>query len=120
MRPSIHVLQQTYKNWECIVVDDGSKDHTKELVEFYIKKDNRIKFYQRPHNRLAGGNAARNYGFEVSQGDFIQWFDSDNIMLPKKLELKLNCIQESGLIWLYVKMLKSFMKALKKPTKMVN
>ena len=90
------VLQQTYRNWEYIVVDDGSKDYTKELVEFYVKNDNRIKFYHRPHNRLAGGNAARNYGFEVSQGDFIQWFDSDNIMLPKNLELKLNYIQESG------------------------
>jgi glycosyltransferase involved in cell wall biosynthesis len=83
------VLAQTYQNWECIVVDDGSTDNTAEIMESYILMDARFQYHQRPKNRLQGGNAARNYGFEVSKGDYIQWFDSDDIMLPEYLFLRM-------------------------------
>lgn len=75
------VLAQTYQNWECIVVDDGSTDNTAEVINSYLVKDSRFQYHQRPKNRLPGGNAARNYGFEISKGEFIQWFDDDDIML---------------------------------------
>ncbi|HEX9600942.1 MAG TPA: glycosyltransferase family 2 protein, partial [Mariniflexile sp.] len=42
------VLCQTYDNWECLVIDDGSTDNTDALVQGYLNKDNRIKFYHRP------------------------------------------------------------------------
>ena len=83
------VLAQTYQNWECIVVDDGSSDHTKDVLAEYCSKDKRFKYYSRPKNRLSGGNAARNYGFELSKGDYIQWFDSDDIMHKDKLAYKI-------------------------------
>ncbi|WP_452225898.1 glycosyltransferase family 2 protein [Lacinutrix cladophorae] len=76
------VLSQTYTNWECIVVDDGSTDGTAALMDTYQKKDARFLFYKRPDAHLPGGNGARNYGFKVSKGDFVQWFDSDDIMCP--------------------------------------
>ncbi len=76
------VLAQTYQNWECIVVDDGSTDNTDEVMAGYIAKDFRFRYYHRPADRLPGGNAARNYGFEMSKGEYVQWFDSDDIMLP--------------------------------------
>lgn len=76
------VIAQTYKNWECIVVDDGSTDDTDKLLAKYIAQDSRFQYHHRPKDRLPGGNAARNYGFELSKGDYIQWFDSDDIMLP--------------------------------------
>tara|TARA_R100001369_G_scaffold87750_1_gene123525 strand:- start:1368 stop:2306 length:939 start_codon:yes stop_codon:yes gene_type:complete len=86
------ILAQTYQNWECIVVDDGSTDHTDALMADYISKDSRFRYYHRPKDRLPGGNAARNYGFEQSKGEYIQWFDSDDLMVPKKLESKVKTI----------------------------
>src|SRR5690606_9881446 len=52
----------------------------------------RFRYYHRPKDRLPGGNAARNYGFEVSKGEYIQWFDSDDLMVPEKLEIKIKTI----------------------------
>src|SRR5690554_298609 len=79
------VLAQTYKNWECIVVDDGSTDDTEEVMAEYMAKDSRFQYHHRPEDRLPGGNAARNYGFEVSKGEYVNWLDSDDILHPIKL-----------------------------------
>jgi glycosyltransferase involved in cell wall biosynthesis len=86
------VLAQTYTNWECIIVDDGSSDNTDEFVSKYVKKDSRFKYYHRPEEHLPGGNGARNYGFKMSQGEYIQWFDSDDLMEAEKLELKVKAM----------------------------
>lgn len=82
------VLAQTYDNWECIVVDDGSSDNTKEIVNAYVKKDTRFQYFIRPNIHKHGGNGARNYGFKQSKGAFIIWFDSDDLMLPQHIERK--------------------------------
>ncbi len=88
------VIEQTHKEWECIVVDDGSTDNTLELVEGYVDKDERFRYLKRPSDRPAGGNAARNYGFEQSKGEFIQWFDSDDLMCEHLLAEQLaNIVQ---------------------------
>ena len=56
------IIEQSYKEWDCIVVDDGSTDHTEELLEFYCEKDPRISFIK-GHTFTKGANACRNYGF---------------------------------------------------------
>lgn len=84
------VLAQTYENWECIIVDDGSTDTTIGVVRNYFDKDNRFKLYKRPKERLQGGNAARNYGFERSTGEYVKWLDSDDIMNSNCLLTKVN------------------------------
>jgi len=89
------VLKQSYSRWECIVVDDGSQDHTEELMEFYGNTDSRFQFYHRPRNRRKGANACRNYGFELSKGIYIQWFDSDDLMVPEFLAVKVKTIEEN-------------------------
>ncbi|SOC78568.1 Glycosyltransferase involved in cell wall bisynthesis [Salinimicrobium sediminis] len=76
------ILVQQYSNWECIIVDDGSTDYTKELVDFYCSKDERIKYFKRPDSLTNGANNCRNYGFAMSIGDYINWFDDDDVMLP--------------------------------------
>jgi glycosyltransferase involved in cell wall biosynthesis len=88
------ILQQTYSNLECILVDDGSSDYTEELLEFYCARDNRVKYYKRPGSMTKGANSCRNYGFEVSNGDYVNWFDSDDVMLPKLVEEQLNNFQK--------------------------
>lgn len=84
------VLAQTYTNWECIVVDDGSTDDTDEVLKTYYNKDARFKYFKRPNLKPKGANACRNYGFELSKGEYIQWFDSDDVMLSDLLSLKIN------------------------------
>lgn len=91
------VLAQTYQNWECIVVDDGSTDNTDEVMAGYIAKDSRFQYYHRPADRLPGGNAARNYGFEVSKGEYVQWFDSDDLMIENKLSLNMEIFLKSDM-----------------------
>ena len=80
------IRSQTYSNWECIVVDDGSTDTTAEVMREYVKKDSRFQYHQRPENKLKGPNSCRNYGFELSKGEYVKWFDSDDVMLPTLLE----------------------------------
>nr|WP_298332153.1 glycosyltransferase family 2 protein [uncultured Christiangramia sp.] len=90
------VRAQTFISWECIVVDDGSDDYTKELMEFYCSRDSRITYHIRPKNRKKGANACRNYGFENSKGNYINWFDSDDLMHPEKLEQQVTALQNSS------------------------
>lgn len=80
------VLAQTYPNWECIIVDDGSTDNTDEVVGAYVKKDARFKYFHRPDEHLPGGNGARNYGFKMSQGEYVNWLDSDDLFSENKIE----------------------------------
>jgi len=80
------ILNQTYTNWECIVVDDGSTDATCELVEKYIKKDNRFKII-----KTSGGNGpyiAANIGIKEAQGEYIARSDADDISLPQRIQLQ--------------------------------
>jgi glycosyltransferase involved in cell wall biosynthesis len=83
------IRAQRYQNWECIVVDDGSSDNTDEVLKTYLKEDTRFQYYHRPADRPKGANACRNYGFEVSKGEFINWFDDDDIMLPEFIRMKI-------------------------------
>jgi len=84
------VLAQTYANWECIVVDDGSSDNTDEVVGAYVKKDPRFQYHKRPDTHKPGGNGARNYGFGLSNGEYVQWFDSDDVMFKECIKEKVN------------------------------
>ena len=89
------VLAQTYPNWECIIVDDGSTDTTDEVVGEYVKKDSRFQYHHRPKDRKKGPCACRNYGFEFSKGELIKWFDSDDIMYSELLEKQVGTFEEA-------------------------
>lgn len=86
------ILAQTYKNWECIIVDDGSNDNTQGVVTEYCKLDKRFMYVHRPKNKKKGANTCRNYGFELSRGYYVTFFDSDDIMYPNKISLSLEML----------------------------
>jgi glycosyltransferase involved in cell wall biosynthesis len=76
------VLTQTFQNWECIVVDDGSTDNTRELITSYIQKDERFRYvYQTNAER----SVARNNGIGHASGEWICFLDSDDLYSPKHL-----------------------------------
>lgn len=78
------VLNQTYSNFEIIVVSDGSTDNTEEVVKKYLGKDTRIKFIS--YSPARGGNVARNTGIDASEGEYVAFLDDDDEWLPQKLE----------------------------------
>lgn len=91
------IRAQTHQNWECIVVDDGSQDDTQKVIMDFVNSDNRFQYHERPSNRPKGANACRNYGLEICKGEFVNWFDSDDLMIAEKLEIQLNGLRDSGL-----------------------
>lgn len=97
------IIAQTYENWECIVVDDGSIDYTEELVGLYTQKDTRIKYHHRPANWKKGANVCRNYGFERSKGEYLIWFDSDDLMTPNHIGFKVTTIKSKNLDFIVAK-----------------
>jgi len=69
------VLEQSYNNWECIIVDDGSIDNTFDVIKKFIDGDARFKYFRQ---ESAGPSQARNYGISVSDGEYILPLDSDD------------------------------------------
>lgn len=87
------VLNQTYKDFEIIVVDDASTDNTEKVVKSF--SDERIRYAWHKENR--GGAAARNTGIKIAQGDYIAFLDSDDIWLPEKLEKQIQVFKDASL-----------------------
>jgi len=87
------IISQTYENWECIIVDDGSTDNSVLVILEYVKKDSRFQLSQRPDDYSKGANACRNIGIQKAQGDYIIFFDSDDLMLENHIEQKLETIR---------------------------
>lgn len=91
------VIEQTYTNLECIVVDDGSTDDTEQLVKSYAKNDKRIKFHIRPQEKNKGASSCRNYGLEKAKGEYIQFLDSDDIISKDKIEHQVKLLEVNPL-----------------------
>ena len=82
------VLNQTYENWEMILVDDCSTDNSEEIIKEYMNLDSRIKYIKLTEN--SGAAVARNTAIEASTGRFIAFLDSDDIWFRNKLQKQLD------------------------------
>lgn len=87
------VIEQTYKNWELLIVDDHSTDNSYDLVQGYAQKDPRIKVFR---NHGSGIIPALRLAYSKSSGQFITRMDSDDWMASNKLELMLTDLQREG------------------------
>lgn len=87
------VKAQTWQNWECIVVDDGSVDNTAEIAERYTKADARFRYL--PNQLKKGAPGARNTGVEESRGDFLIFLDSDDLLSPDCLSNRINKFKQN-------------------------
>ncbi|HIB35969.1 glycosyltransferase family 2 protein [Mesonia sp.] len=86
----LSITNQVYKNWECIVVDDGSSDNSIEVLKKISIRDDRFKILIRPEQHLSGGNGARNYGLINASGKYVIFFDSDDLMTPDHIKVKVD------------------------------
>lgn len=86
------VFSQTHKNWECILIDDGSKDKTKVEIDVWLKKDSRFKYFYQDNQGLSG---ARNTGLKKASGEFVYFFDSDDLIDKITLENLILLVEEN-------------------------
>ena len=84
------IKDQTYQYFECIIVDDGSTDSTISVVEKFLETDNRFSVSKRTDSNKKGANSCRNIGLSKAKGEYIIFFDSDDIMASNCLENRLN------------------------------
>lgn len=85
------VQQQTFTNWELLIVNDGSKDRSREVAAEYERQDERIKIIDKPNGGLT---SARLKGFECSTGKYLVFIDSDDSLQPSYLETLIANIQK--------------------------
>jgi len=84
------VIDQTFSNWELIIVDDGSQDETAAIIKPFLD-DARISYI---HKENGGAATARNVGIKVSHGNLIAFLDADDLWVPEKLARQLDCFEK--------------------------
>lgn len=82
-RTLVCILNQTYKNLEIILIDDGSNDGSSEICDEYERKDNRIKTF---HIKNTGVSNARNFGLKKARGEYVAFIDNDDYITPSYLK----------------------------------
>ncbi|QDP84654.1 glycosyltransferase [Chryseobacterium sp. SNU WT5] len=85
------VLKQTYKNWECFLINDGSKDNTAQILQEYSLKDTRFKFLSHENK---GISETRNLGMDNAKGDYLFFLDADDLIPENALQIFINEIEE--------------------------
>lgn len=93
------VLNQTYKNFEMIIVDDASDDDTDKIVKKYEKKDNRIKLVTL--SKKGGASVARNIAISEAKGKYIAFLDGDDLWKKDKLEKQIKFMEENNIYFSY-------------------
>lgn len=93
------VLNQTYQNWELLVIDDGSKDKTSYIIKEFENKDSRIRYIKNEKNM--GVSATRNRGIFIASSEWIAFLDSDDMWEKTKLEKQIKMAEEKSAEFLF-------------------
>jgi teichuronic acid biosynthesis glycosyltransferase TuaG len=93
------VLAQTFSDWEMIIVDDCSTDHSVDIIQKFVETDSRIRLIKLVVN--SGASIARNSALEAAKGRYIAFLDSDDIWLPGKLQRQLRFMIANDCVFLY-------------------
>ncbi|RDI56486.1 glycosyltransferase family 2 protein [Flavobacterium glaciei] len=91
----LSVQNQSYLNWEMIIVDDCSSDQTVSIIKEIAKQDNRIQLFQLDAN--SGTGIARNFALAKARGKYIAFLDADDLWNPLKLELQIDFLKKNNL-----------------------
>lgn len=89
------IQNQTFTDWECLIVDDGGIDNTLEVIAPILEKDNRFKFIKRSDKHLKGLPGCRNYGLDLSKSEYVIFFDDDDIVHPNNLATCLEILESN-------------------------
>lgn len=92
------VRGQTFEDWELVVIDDGSEDDTRSIVEAYAARDARVRYVRRPNG---GQAAARNTGLAAARGSLVAFLDADDLWLPEKLEAQIEVLERTHVDLVY-------------------
>lgn len=87
------ILDQTYRNWELLIINDSSTDESKAIVAAFAKEDSRIRLFDNPGQGII---EALRFALEQSRGQYVTRMDSDDIMPPHKLEFMVNALKQHG------------------------
>lgn len=93
------IRSQSFQDFEVFIIDDNSKSENFIEAEKYLARidDHRFKLFKKPNYVSKGANGSRNYGFNISKGKYIKWFDSDDIMLPEFLQIQMDTMEQADL-----------------------
>lgn len=113
------VINQTYSNWEIIIVNDGSTDNSATILNQFSEKDNRIQLINKPNS---GVSDTRNKGLEVANGEFITFLDADDVWHITNLEKKVNFLTSTDydVVYSYCQMIDEQSKPINRVLKGVN
>ena len=95
------IINQTYQNWNAILINDGSTDNSLEILQKFAKKDKRFLIIDKPNGGVA---SARNAGLEKARGEYIVFFDPDDMLYPQFLEIMLKALLQSDADMAWCKM----------------
>jgi glycosyltransferase involved in cell wall biosynthesis len=87
----LSIQKQTFLDWECLIIDDGSTDKTVEIIQPILMQERRFQYHLRTEKYKKGTSGCRNYGLDMAKGDYVIFFDDDDIVHPQNLEV---CVDE--------------------------
>lgn len=105
------VREQTFGDFDCVVVDDGSTDETEKLMSHVMKEDKRFHYIKILPENSRGGNYARNLGILSTAGEYVAFLDDDDVWMPEKLELQSRFLDENNRVGLvYCQVIRDYVK----------